>query len=65
MLNSALNLRYIETILVSWQKKNYHSLNDIKNERKKYRQYKQLQADEVVDIPTDVDILNTDWDKFK
>lgn len=65
VLNSALNLRYIETILVSWQKKNYHSLNDIKNERQKYRQYKQLQADEVVDIPTDVDILNTDWDKFK
>jgi DNA replication protein len=65
VLNSALNLRYIETILVSWQKKNYHSLNDIKNERQKYRQYKQLQADEIVDIPTDVDILNTDWDKFK
>ncbi|MCM6765619.1 DnaD domain-containing protein [Weissella paramesenteroides] len=65
VLNSALNLRYIETILVSWQKKNYHSLNDIKNERQKYRQYKQLQADEIVDIPTDVDILNTDWDNLK
>ena len=65
VLNAALNLRYIETILVSWQKKNYHSLNEIKNERQQHRQYKQLQDDEVVDIPTNVDILNVDWNKFK
>lgn len=65
VLNGALNLRYIETILVSWQKKNYHSLNDIKNEKGKHQQYKQLQSDEVIDIPTNIDIFNTDWNKFK
>lgn len=65
VLNGALNLRYIETILVSWQKKNYHSLNDIANEKNKHQQYKQLQSDEVIDIPLDIDIFNVDWDKFK
>lgn len=45
--------------------KNYHSLNDIANEKNKHQQYKQLQSDEVIDIPLDIDIFNVDWDKFK
>jgi DNA replication protein len=65
VLNGALNLRYIETILVSWQKKNYHSLNDITNEKNKHQQYKQLQSDEAIDIPLDIDIFNVDWNKLK
>ncbi|MBD1491600.1 DnaD domain protein [Weissella confusa] len=65
VLNAALNLRYIETILVAWQKKNYRSVQEVRQERQKRTQFKQLNSDEKVNIPTNVDILNTDWSKFK
>ena len=65
VLNAALNLRYIETILVAWQKKNYHSVKEVRQERQKRSQFKQLNQEERVNIPTDVDILNTDWSQFK
>ena len=65
VLNAALNLRYIETILVAWQKKNYRSVQEVRQERQKRTQFKQLNSDEKVNIPTNVDILNTDCSQFK
>jgi len=64
VLNSALNLRYIETILVSWQKKNYHSLQDVYGEKQKHQQFNQRETSELPDISWDVDIQNTDWSQF-
>lgn len=64
VLNSALNLRYIETILASWQKKNYHSLQDVYNEKQKHQQFKQREVSDLPDVAWDVDIANTDWSKF-
>ncbi|RRG18407.1 DnaD domain protein [Weissella viridescens] len=60
VMNQALSLRYIETILVAWQKKNYHSLNDIYGERKNRQQYKQANTDEMPQVNTDIDIMNID-----
>lgn len=64
VLNNALNLRYIETILASWQKKNYHSLQDVYNEKQKHQQFKQRESNDLPDVAWDVDIENTDWSKF-
>lgn len=64
VLNSALNLRYIETILASWQKKNYHSLQDVYDEKQKHQQFKQRETNDLPDVAWDVDIQNTDWSKF-
>ncbi|MCW0953291.1 DnaD domain protein [Weissella ceti] len=64
VLNNALNLRYIETILASWQKKNYHSLQDVYNEKQKHQQFKQRESNDLPDVAWDVDIQNTDWSKF-
>lgn len=64
VLNNALNLRYIETILASWQKKNYHSLQDVYSEKQKHQQYKQRETNDLPDVAWDVDIQNTDWSKF-
>ncbi|MCM0595658.1 DnaD domain protein [Weissella uvarum] len=65
VVNNALNLRYIETILVTWQKKNYHSLNDVYNERKNRQQYKQSHPETPVEhVVTDVDINQVDWSKL-
>lgn len=60
VMNQALSLRYIETILVSWQKKNYHSLNDVYDERKNRQQYKQANTDATPQVNTDIDIMNLD-----
>jgi len=65
VMNGALNLKYIEAILVSWQKKNYQSIQQVQSERQKRNQFKQLHTDEKVDIPDNIDILNTDWSSFK
>lgn len=65
VMNGALNLKYIEAILVSWQKKNYQSIQQVQIERQKRNQFKQLHTDEKVSIPDNVDILNTDWSTFK
>ncbi|AIG65550.1 DnaD domain-containing protein [Weissella tructae] len=64
VLNGALSLRYIETILASWQKKNYHSLQDVYAEKQKHQQFKQREATDLPDISWDVDIMNTDWTKY-
>lgn len=60
VMNNALSLRYIETILVAWQKKNYHSLNEIQTERKSRQQYKAANPETLPKVATDVDLYNLD-----
>ncbi|TYC51023.1 DnaD domain protein [Weissella muntiaci] len=61
VVNQALSLRYIETILVSWQKKNYRSVQEVIANRE-YRQNRaETKVDDVPDIPLDIDLSKVDW----
>ncbi|MBJ7694298.1 hypothetical protein C6P08_06925 [Weissella confusa] len=60
---------YVEGILRSWQRHGIRSLLDIRREQEAWQQRNQPVTDiteiERIDIPLDVDILNTDWSQFK
>ncbi|KRN33575.1 DnaD domain-containing protein [Weissella halotolerans] len=64
VLNGALNLRYIETILVAWQKKNYHSLQDVYQEKRQRQGYKQSVNQTTAEVPLDVDLTQIDLDSL-
>lgn len=64
VLNGALNLRYIETILVAWQKKNYHSLQDVYQEKRQRQGYKQSVNQAGPTVPLDVDLTRIDLDSL-
>lgn len=61
VINQALNLRYIESILVAWQKRNIRSVQEVVAQRDYRRYKKQISNVSGPEIPLDVDILNTDW----
>ncbi|GAK32047.1 DNA replication protein DnaD [Weissella oryzae SG25] len=64
VINQALSLRYIETILVSWQKKNYRSVQEVLAHRE-YRQNRQeANVVDIPDIPMDIDPSSVDWSKL-
>ena len=44
VLNQTYNLRYIDRILLSWEKKNIRTPNEVKQESKKYSNYKTEEA---------------------
>ncbi|QIL50882.1 DnaD domain protein [Weissella coleopterorum] len=65
--NQALNLRYIESILVNWTKLNYHSKQDVLKNSKRRRNFKNKQNGSNKDtpkIPLNVDLLSLDPQKL-
>ncbi|MCM0582809.1 DnaD domain protein [Weissella diestrammenae] len=61
VLNQALNLRYIESILVNWTKLNYRSEQDVianSKRRKAYQIKKNQPTNQKTHIPLDVDLLD-------
>jgi DNA replication protein len=64
VLYQSLSLRYISTILATWQRKNYRTVQEVRSNQQNRTKYKQTQNTEGPAIPMDIDIVNTDWDKF-
>lgn len=64
-----MNWSYVEGILKSWQRRGIKSLADIQREQDMWNQRNQplacMNTADRVDIPMDVDILNTDWSKYE
>lgn len=61
--NQALNLRYIESILVNWTKQNYHSKQDVLKNSKRRKNFKNKQngiKKDTPKIPLNVDLLSLD-----
>ncbi|AEJ24073.1 DNA replication protein DnaD [Weissella koreensis KACC 15510] len=61
--NQALNLRYIESILVNWTKQNYHSKQDVLKNSKRRKNFQNKQngiKKDTPKIPLDVDLLSLD-----
>ncbi|MBU7544730.1 phage replisome organizer N-terminal domain-containing protein [Weissella cibaria] len=63
------NWGYVEGILKSWQDAGISTMADVFQERLKWDERNkpfdsQSNSADTVDIPTDVDILNTDWSKY-
>lgn len=60
---------YVEGILMSWYNQGIVTVADIEKEQQAWKQRKESSAsineNEIVDIPTNVDIENTDWSQFK
>lgn len=51
VLNQAYSLKYMQTILISWEKKNFKSANQIKEHLSKFERNKQEIKDDVVELP--------------
>jgi len=68
VLNQALNLRYIESILVNWTKLNYRSEQDVLANSKRRQNYRSKQSGVKKNpkdhIPLDVDLLTLNPDKL-
>lgn len=61
--NQALNLRYIESILVNWTKLNYHSKQDVLKNSKRRQRFQNKQngtKKNTPKIPLNVDLLSLD-----
>ena len=60
---------YVEGILMSWYNQGIVTVADIEKEQQAWKRRKEsvasINENEIVDIPTNVDIANTDWSQFK
>jgi DNA replication protein len=64
VLYQTLSLRYIGSILATWQKKNFRSVQEVRANQQRRSNHQQVSKTDGPSIPMDVDIANIDWSKF-